>query len=709
MIKSKIISLANRIHFYALLVLLIYLCFIHYLYIIFLLLYLVYLIKHKFFNLSYFIVIVIFLASFIIRINIKSEIKNEVIVKIEEVSQKETYTKYVASYKKEKVILKSNDNSYIPGDIVLIKGDISDISNFSDFDYKTYLKSQRIYKEILVKESKLIKHVNNVYYLRYLVFLNYSKKLSKSSFNYFNSLILANGLIDDELNQKSLNLGINYMFCVSGFHVSLFIYCLNFLLSKLVKDRKIKSIIMFIILALYGTFTLFTIGVLRSLTTNALKKINQKYNFYLTRLDILSLTFLIMLFINPLYIFRSGFKYSFVTCLFLNLCKDLTNDKNRLISSVKTSFVCFISTIPLVINSINRVNLITFIISPFLLIYLTYIIIPLTFMLLIFPDLNSLLDSPFLLFNSIINKLNGFDKFIIEAKSLNPILISIFYVVFFLSLVSIEEKKSKRNIYIFCSYIIYILFLNINFIPYVAMINVGQGDSFLINDNNKYLVIDSFNSNIDYLKSENVKKIDTLIITHSDNDHIGSRLELVKTFEVNKLIVNKYETSDIVKEMSKYVNRTYYFKANDTLFFNNNKIDFIGPISKSNNINNNSLVFIINFKGVKFLFTGDSEIEEEKEIYKEKIYVDFVKIAHHGSKTSTSSYFMNNVNFKEALISVGENNKYNHPDKEVIDKLNGKIYMTKDKNSVKIYVVNKKYYIYCKKYDSFFLNLVMFR
>ena len=118
MIKSKIISLANRIHFYALLVLLIYLCFIHYLYIIFLLLYLVYLIKHKFFNLSYFIVIVIFLASFIIRINIKSEIKNEVIVKIEEVSQKETYTKYVASYKKEKVILKSNDNSYIPGDIV---------------------------------------------------------------------------------------------------------------------------------------------------------------------------------------------------------------------------------------------------------------------------------------------------------------------------------------------------------------------------------------------------------------------------------------------------------------------------------------------------------------------------------------------------------------------------------------------------------------
>jgi competence protein ComEC len=330
---------------------------------------------------------------------------------------------------------------------------------------------------------------------------------------------------------------------------------------------------------------------------------------------------------------------------------------------------------------------------------------PLLVLLLINPNFYNLFKAPFNLFSFVISKLSSINNLLIHVKELNPIFIIIFYLLLFFTLVEIEEKKSFKNRFVFLIYISSLILLNKNYISYVSMINVSQGDSFLVNDNNKYLVIDSYNSNIEYIEKENVKEIDTMIITHSDNDHIGSALELAKRHYINNLYFNYYETSEVAKELTKYAKRTRYLKKGDIVYFGKNRIDVLGPIKESDNINNNSLVFILNFKGKKILFTGDSELEEEMDIYDKNYDVDIVKIAHHGSKTSTSDYFMNHVSFDIALISVGENNKYNHPDIETINKLKEKeIYMTKDMNSVKIYFYQNKCFIYPSIYNKILLS-----
>ena len=704
MLRSKILSLANRVHFYSLLVLFLYLPFIHYMYSICLVVYIIYLIKTKLFNKSFIIVSVIFLSLFILRFSYKSHIDFDKEFRIISVESKDDYNKIYAKRFDEKIIIyDANKKELIPGDDILFNGEIKDISNFSDFDYKTYMKSHNIFKTIYAKDIKFIRHNHDLYYLRYKISEIY-RSLDYNQFVYFNSLILGNNLLDNDLKDNVNLLGISYMFVVSGFHISLLAYFIDKLLNR-VKNQLIKDILIDSILTIYLIFTLFSLGILRAVLSHILKDINKHKNYYLTRLDIISFTFLIVLMINPLYIFRTSFKFSFITSFFIIIAHDLITTKNKLLNKYLITILCFASTLPLVVNMNGYVNLLSLIISPILLMYLTYIVMPLLVLLLINPNFYNLFKAPFNLFSFVISKLSSINNLLIHVKELNPIFIIIFYLLLFYTLVEIEEKKSFKKRFIFLIYISSLILLNKNYISYVSMINVSQGDSFLVNDNNKYLVIDSYNSNIEYIEKENVKEIDTMIITHSDNDHIGSALELAKRHYINNLYFNYYETSDIAKELTKYAKRTRYLKKGDIVYFGKNRIDVLGPIKESDNINNNSLVFILNFKGKKILFTGDSELEEEMDIYDKNYDVDIVKIAHHGSKTSTSDYFMNHVSFDTALISVGENNKYNHPDIETINKLKGKeIYMTKDMNSVKIYFYQNKCFIYPSIYNKILLS-----
>ena len=193
------------------------------------------------------------------------------------------------------------------------------------------------------------------------------------------------------------------------------------------------------------------------------------------------------------------------------------------------------------------------------------------------------------------------------------------------------------------------------------------------------------------LKKNGVKKINYLILTHGDFDHMGESINLVKDYKVDKVIFNCGEYNYLEKELIKTLkkkNIKYYSCINklDNLYFLNTK--------EYSNENDNSNVIYTEINNYKFLFMGDASSEREKDILNEYNLdnIDVLKVGHHGSKTSSSELFINSINPRYSIISVGKNN-YGHPNTDVLKVLNNsKIYRT-DKCGNIIFIISDKLYI----------------
>ncbi len=696
--KSKVISLVNRYHFYALILLLISLSFINYFYLIILFIYIIYLIKTHLWNNKILIFMATFILIFSLRYVSKSKLdisKEKINAEIINVEIKEN-NKYKARINDEDIIIYDKE-LYKEGDIVEFNGTFNKVSNFSDYDYKSYLKSKKIYYTFSSKNSTYISFNKDIYHLKGIISSYFDSYLNDKTKMFFNSLILGKNINDLDFKDNLNTLGISYMFVISGFHISLLVLFIDKILSKFKTNPIIGDTIVGLVLFIYCFIIGFSVGVLRAFFSYIISKINIHLGLSLTSLDKISINYILLSFINPLFIFQTGFRFSFVASLFIVLSRNIIKSDKLILKTYLTSIICFISSIPILVNANSEINLLALLIGPILLLYLTYIIIPYMYLLVFIPSLrlNIILD----MYTNIVNRASNIDLFIINIKEINPIFVGIYYILLVLFLISLEEKKNYKH----CAYYLAFLMILISVkcvYPFktLTMINVGQGDSFILQDKDKVMLIDSYGSNIDYIKKQGINKIDVLVITHSDNDHIGSAIDVVKKYNVDKLILNKYENSDTANELKKYVKSTYYLKSGDNFNFGNNICYVLGPNVENKEINNNSLVFYTTVGNKKILFTGDMEKEEENNIFNKKLYVDILKVPHHGSNSSLGDNFMKNVSFKTCLISCGEYNKYKHPSSDTLNKIKYcNYYISYETGSLTINLESGKVYKYYSK------------
>ncbi|MBN1039222.1 MBL fold metallo-hydrolase [Clostridium sp. ZS1] len=275
--------------------------------------------------------------------------------------------------------------------------------------------------------------------------------------------------------------------------------------------------------------------------------------------------------------------------------------------------------------------------------------------------------------------------------------------------------RVKRNLkfnllllFIIFAILFMIRYLNLNVNYYdcnnniiIHYIDVGQGDAALIQVNNINMLIDSGpkesrNKILDYLQSLNIKKINYIIATHPHEDHIGNMAKIIKTYGLYKFYAPKIENTtstfekmiDALKDKNLKIN-VIKKDTNSIDLGKNTDVTVFSPIKDSyDNINNYSPVIKIQYGDTSFLFTGDAEKEVENEILLDSnnnIRSDVIKIGHHGSSTSSSKSFIEKVNPSIAIISVGADNKFNHPNKSTIDcltKSNIKIYQTNKENTI---------------------------
>lgn len=226
------------------------------------------------------------------------------------------------------------------------------------------------------------------------------------------------------------------------------------------------------------------------------------------------------------------------------------------------------------------------------------------------------------------------------------------------------------------------------------LIDTGGKESFVRNDNSSNIVLPTI---IPYLKSLGIRSLDYLILTHGDFDHMGEAINLVNNFKVKKVIFNCGEFNDLEKELIKVLDKKKikYYSCIKELNIDNNKLYFL-QTKEYDNENDNSNVIYTELNGYKFMFMGDAGVEKEKDILEKYNLnnIDVLKVGHHGSKTSSSPNFINSINPKYALISVGKDNKFNHPNTTVLNTLSlSKILRTDIDGSVEIILTKNNYVI----------------
>lgn len=657
-------------------------------------------------NIFYFLLIfsLIYMFIFINFINIKSKYnENDSSLQVKIIDYKKSDDKLVIYAKgKEKILINYCDDINISyGDYIYVKGKLikpKDNTNFNLFNYKKYLLSNNIKYTVKASNIKILKRNKNIFYkLKNYIFFKI-KSLDKSK-KYILTFIFADkSYIDKEMYDNYQNLGISHLFAVSGMHISL----VTFILLKLLegKNEVIKYLITFIFLMFYLFLTNYTISMVRACFQFILIFINKLFKLNIDNSNIVIFLFSVLIILNPYIIYNIGFLFSFSISFTLIKFKDMITG-DFMIKNIKTSLLSFFVSMPILINNFFKVNFLSIILNIIYIPFVSYILFPLCLITILFPFFDSFTYFVINFFETITKFFSSINLLTFSITKMNIILVIIYYFIF-LWIIKSNDKLKKKIIIVFI-FIVFIINNNTIVNNEVHFLDVGQGDSILIRIKSKNILIDtggninfniSKNVLIPYFRSSGVKKIDYLILTHGDYDHMGEAINLVENFKVEKVIFNCGPYNDLENELIEVLEKKKikYYSYIKELNVDNNKLHFL-QTKEYDNENENSNVIYTKLNGYKFMFMGDAGVEKEKDIL-EKYNVskiDVLKIGHHGSKTSSDKNFIDEMNPKYSVISVGKNNRYGHPNKEVLENLKeSKIYRTDINGSIMFKIKNNK-------------------
>lgn len=728
---------------------------------------------------------------------------------IREKEEKDYYDKYIVKVLENKNLKKSKntrlilyvkkDKQFIPGDILLVQGNFEkgEVSrNYKGFNYRNYLKQNKIYGIVFGEEIQKTSQRKDFYYVFFKIRIFLEDRINKLYENdyasFLKGLLIGNkSQLDEEIVEDFKNANISHILAISGLHISYILVGVNFILEKIINSKKIRDYILIFFLIFFLLLTGSSVSCMRACIMNIFAILcsifYKRNNFYISL--IISLFSIIIL--NPYNIFSVGmwlsyfgtlgivFIYDFLykmLCMSFKLKKKTVKSENtekdnylkRIINNFKRfilkSFSLSISAqifiIPIMLYVFNTFSLTFFISNIITSIFIDYVLaigyisIFISFIVFPFSKFISYFEECmiYVIFKTadIVSKI-PFSPIYITTPSI--IYIIIYYFVLFGIIIYFKRHKfyilktlfynkktilnfiRKDNIYnirnitffiknivtivrnvlinlsklvkknkilksIFIIIIIISLITNINrfnFNLQIYFVDVGQGDcTLIITPFGKRILIDGGEGNSDkydygkkvlfpYLLDRGIRKIDYLVISHADSDHIGGLIYILENMKVNNILIGiQSETSKQLESLIKIANSKkikieILGKEDIIRVEKNTMIEVLWPnrnnIISENTLNNNSLVFKLRYNNFSILFTGDIEEVAEKAIMEnysknpKKLKSTVLKVAHHGSKSSSTQEFLNYVSPQVALIGVGKNNNFGHPNNEVINRL----------------------------------------
>jgi len=579
-----------------------------------------------------------------------------------------------------------NPDQYTLGDEVYVKGTIDLYRKQTipyGFNQKSYYLSQNIRGYLDVDDIHLIAHHTSFYQLRENLNIFISRFESSS---YIKALILGEKSFSDEQNDMFKDLGILYLFTISGLHIYAFIALIKkvFFYLSLSENKQTLFILFIYIIFLY--LNAFSMSILRIFIVFILGKLFKYLKIELSHLDLIHIAFFLMLVTHIYWLYHIGFLMIFMILNFLYLMRFRYQEYTGYVKKMMISGIIMYVTLPFQLS----IPILLIILLPGIIFILSTPFFVLSIMILFIPELDHLFFQLIQLFELIMRNLE-YKNIVINLPAL-PFMGAIIYYIFLIILFRSTSFVSfiKRNINFLLLFCVFIFDINIIDEVHFYMIDVGQGDSMLIESPSCVILIDSFQNVLPLINHLGIYHIDYMILTHSDNDHIEEAQNVIDHIDTSHLVLNPYNNYPIQHDKIIKAHSNDHFKCG------NLDINFFGPLKEYEDTNNNSLVFQIHLGKSTFLFTGDIEQEAEMDLvsqYGHLLKSDIIKIPHHGSNTSSSNDFIKFVNPEIALISVGQNNRYGFPDLEVINRLmstHTEIYRTDQMGTIEYRYYQKK-------------------
>ena len=583
--------------------------------------------------------------------------------------------------------------------------------NFGGFDYRAYLKTQGIYQTLTIKSIQSLKQVSswdigeNLSALRRKAVVWIKAHFPDPMRNYMTGLLLGHLDTDfEEMNELYSSLGIIHLFALSGMQVGFFMDAFKKLLLRLGLTQEKLKWLTYPFSLIYAGLTGFSASVIRSLLQKLLAQHGVK------GLDNFALTVLVLFIIMPNFFLTAG---GVLSCAYAFILTMTSKEGEGLKAIARESLVISLGVLPILSFYFAEFQpwsiLLTFVFS-FL------------FDLVFLPLLSILFALSFLYpviqLNFIFEWLESIIRLVSQVAS-RPLVFgqpnAWLLILLLISLALVYDlRKNIKRLAVLSLLITGLFFLTKYPLENeITMLDVGQGESIFLRDvTGKTILIDvggkaesdkkiekwqekATTSNaqrtlIPYLKSRGVAKIDQLILTNTDKEHVGDLLEVTKAFHVGEILVSKgsLKQKEFVAELQATQTKVRSVTTGENLAIFGSQLEVLSPRKMGDGGYDDSLVLYGKLLNKYFLFTGNLEEKEEKDLLKQypDLEVDVLKTSQHGSKKSSSSAFLEQLKPEMTLISVGKNNRTKLPHQETLTRLEGinsKVYRTDQQGAIR--------------------------
>ncbi|PGZ09052.1 DNA internalization-related competence protein ComEC/Rec2 [Bacillus cereus] len=591
--------------------------------------------------------------------------------------------------------------------------------NFHGFNYRDYLYKQNIH---FIFDATYISecHKTSLSLMQWILLLRQqaiskvTEMFPEQSGAFMNALLFGDRQqMTFEVEEQYQQFGLVHLLAISGSHIVLLMVIVYFVLLRSGVTREVATVCLIVCIPLYMILAGASPSVIRASITGVLLLIAFMCSIRLSSLDALSVTAICMLIYDPYLVFNIGFQFSFVGSFALILSASiLLGRSNGVIrNSIYISIISQLVSTPILLYHFGYFSPYSIFLNLLYVPFLSIIVLPCSIIILmcmpIIPFLAKGLANVLSIGLSISNDFLSYCESLLFTRLIfgqTPILLVAVYCVIIVSILIVWERRmSKRIMFIVVGVFLFVCTCHYVY-PYfresgsVTFIDVGQGDAILIRlpyDKGVYLIDTGgtlqlnkeewqrkkhefsvgYDILVPFLQKEGIKTIDKLIVTHGDADHIGAALDLLSSITVKEVVFGQKEQDAVLekvlkkKALEKRVNISKV-KEGESWSVNGAEFVVLAPNGKESNENDSSIVIWAKFGGVTWLFTGDLEEGGESRLVSKypALRADVLKVAHHGSKTSSISAFLNLIQPSIAIISVGERNRYGHPHKEVIER-----------------------------------------
>ncbi|MFC3929019.1 DNA internalization-related competence protein ComEC/Rec2 [Streptococcus caprae] len=618
---------------------------------------------------------------------------------------------YVLKSEEEQTYFKSLDEP-VKFHVSVSLSEAEEMRNFKGFNYRNYLKTQGIYrlatidKLQAVEKSSAIRPAEVLQTLRRKLIVYIDQHFPSPMKHYMTGLLLGYlGKDFEEMSDLYTSLGIIHLFALSGMQVGFFLLTFRKFCLKLGLTLEQVDALQVPFSYLYAGLTGFSISVIRSLIQAFLSRLGIK------GLDNFAWALMLILVFLPRGILTTGavlsLSYAFVLSVFD------WSDVSGWWGTVLQSLAISLGMLPLLMWYFSVYQPLSLLLTATLSVLFDMAMLPgLSLILLVSPIAKLTVFNP--LFSwleqgiSLVAKLSG-PSWIFGSPSL------VMLVLLVLSLAVFHDYFKKKNVRLIVVCLLALLFFLVKnpLENEVTVVDIGQGDSIFLRDMwGKTILIDvggkvSFESQeawqkhqtaanaertlIPYLKSRGVGKIDQLVLTHTDTDHMGDMEVVAQNFKIGEILVSpgSLTNQEFVTRLKAMKVKVRVIQAGERLAIMGSQLQVLYPWETGDGGNNDSIILYGHLLNKNFLFTGDLE-DGELELIKRypKLPVDILKAGHHGSKGSSYPEFLAHIGADTALVSAGKNNRYGHPNPETLERFEAEqmtVYRTDQQGAIRFH------------------------